>query len=137
MLLILSIIGLALAALFAAMCVVNLSVLRPPEGAGGDAVSILIPARDEAGNIGAALDAALGQRGVAVTTAGSLSGRWHVRAQAHCLPLFCDDVTVSLFRALAPSPTLSRTISPTISPTISRDPTRCGCCSPTGAASRA
>ncbi|WP_017929879.1 glycosyltransferase [Limimaricola hongkongensis] len=64
MLLILSIIGLALAALFAAMCVVNLSVLRPPEGTGGDAVSILIPARDEAGNIGAALDAALGQRGV-------------------------------------------------------------------------
>ncbi|WP_282025793.1 glycosyltransferase family 2 protein [Limimaricola cinnabarinus] len=70
MLLALSILGLALAALFAVMCLVNLAVLRPPEGAGegavSGAVSILIPARDEAENIGPALDAALAQRGVAV-----------------------------------------------------------------------
>ncbi len=66
MILALSILGLALAALFAVMCLVNLSVLRAPEAGGGAAVSILIPARDEAGNIGAALDAALGQVGVTV-----------------------------------------------------------------------
>ncbi|MGR3633208.1 MAG: glycosyltransferase [Limimaricola soesokkakensis] len=66
MILILSILALALAGLFAAMCVVNLAVLRPPEGEGGEAVSILIPARDEAANIDAALDAALAQRGVEI-----------------------------------------------------------------------
>ena len=78
MILFLSILGLALAALFAVMCAVNLSVLRPPEGEGGGAVSILIPARDEAGNIGAALDAALGQQGVEVEVVvlddGSIDG---------------------------------------------------------------
>ncbi|GAD57533.1 glycosyltransferase [Limimaricola cinnabarinus] len=66
MILALSILGLALAALFAAMCLVNLSVLRAPRAGDGAAVSILIPARDEADNIGTALDAALGQRGVEV-----------------------------------------------------------------------
>ncbi|SDE80069.1 glycosyltransferase [Limimaricola pyoseonensis] len=68
MLLALSLIGLALAALFAVMCLVNLSVLRPPEAGEGPlpAVSILIPARDEAANIGAALDAALAQAGTQV-----------------------------------------------------------------------
>lgn len=66
MILILSILGLALAGLFAVMCTVNLAVLRPPEGAGGAAVSILIPARDEAANIGEALDAALAQSGVGI-----------------------------------------------------------------------
>jgi len=66
MLLALSILGLVLAALFAVMVAVNLTVLRAPEGEAEEPVSILIPARDEAGNIHAALDAALGQRGVDV-----------------------------------------------------------------------
>ncbi|SHI66981.1 glycosyltransferase family 2 protein [Wenxinia saemankumensis] len=66
MILDLSILGLALAALFALMVMANLIALQPPPRPGGrlPGVSILIPARDEAGNIGAALDAALGQQGV-------------------------------------------------------------------------
>ncbi|RYH01297.1 glycosyltransferase [Salipiger sp. IMCC34102] len=65
----LSIAGLALAAFFAVMAAVNLAVLRPPPSADGSPlppVSILIPARDEARNIAAAIEAALGQTGVAV-----------------------------------------------------------------------
>lgn len=69
MILALAILGLALATLFAAMVAVNLVVLRTPRAPNTDAarlppVSILIPARDEAGNIGAALDAVLAQSGV-------------------------------------------------------------------------
>ncbi|GGL78397.1 glycosyl transferase [Wenxinia marina] len=69
MILALSILGLALAALFAGMVAANLAVLRPPPAAGGadlPAVSILIPARDEAANINASLDSALGQAGIEV-----------------------------------------------------------------------
>ena len=79
MLLALSILGLALAALFAVMVAVNLTVLRPPEGEAEEPVSILIPARDEAGNIRAALDAAplLGGRVAAVVVGRHLCG-WRV-----------------------------------------------------------
>ncbi|WP_232830876.1 glycosyltransferase family 2 protein [Tropicimonas sp. IMCC34011] len=67
-LLALSIAGLALALLFAGMVAANLRVLAPPQaGASGrPAISILIPARDEEANIGAALDGALAQTGVDV-----------------------------------------------------------------------
>ena len=63
--------GLILALLYAAMTVCNLVVFRAPAPAGAATgamprVSILIPARDEAANIAAALDSALGQTGVAV-----------------------------------------------------------------------
>ena len=66
---ILAALGLALAALFAVMVLVNLRVLAPPRApapGARPAISILIPARDEARNIAAALDGALGQRGVEV-----------------------------------------------------------------------
>ena len=67
---VLSAAGLALALLYAAMTAANLAVFRaPPPAAPGrrlPAVSILIPARDEAANIGAALDSALGQHGIEV-----------------------------------------------------------------------
>ena len=59
-------IALVLAALPALNGLVNLFLLRAPEGPvrAGTLVSILIPARDEAANIGACLEAALAQRGV-------------------------------------------------------------------------
>ena len=68
MILALSILGLALAAFFAGMVLVNLRVLRPPPAAEAvpPANSILIPARDEAANIAAALDSALAQEGVEI-----------------------------------------------------------------------
>jgi hypothetical protein len=61
-------IALALAMFPAMMGVVNLFLVRPPRGAPpeGTLVSILIPARNEAGNIATCLDAALASRGVAV-----------------------------------------------------------------------
>lgn len=65
----LSLLALALAALPAALCLVNVARLArtpradPPPGA---LVSILIPARNEAANIAGALDAALASRGVAI-----------------------------------------------------------------------
>ncbi|WP_426954886.1 glycosyltransferase [Muricoccus radiodurans] len=60
--------SLALAALPTAMAAVNLSLLRRAEGrpAEGTLVSLLIPARDEAENIAACLDAALASTGVAI-----------------------------------------------------------------------
>ena len=69
MILALSILGFALALLFAGMVAANLSALRPPSPAGRrplPSVSILIPARDEAASIGAALDGALAQTGVGI-----------------------------------------------------------------------
>lgn len=57
--------ALALALLYAGMTAVNLAVFRAPRAPGGSdvpRVSILIPARDEARNIAAALDRALAQR---------------------------------------------------------------------------
>ena len=59
-------IALALAALPALNGLVNLFLLRAPDGPApaGTLVSILIPARDEAANIGACLEAALAQQGV-------------------------------------------------------------------------
>ncbi|SFG66194.1 Glycosyltransferase, catalytic subunit of cellulose synthase and poly-beta-1,6-N-acetylglucosamine synthase [Palleronia marisminoris] len=69
MILALSILGLTLAMLFTGMVAANLMALRPPSPAGQGplpAVSILIPARDEAGGIGAALDGALAQTGVTI-----------------------------------------------------------------------
>ncbi|NDV02416.1 glycosyltransferase [Pseudoroseicyclus sp. CLL3-39] len=64
----LTLLGLALAALFAGMVAANLAALQPPPRAEGalPAVSLLIPARDEAENIGAALDGALAQQGVEI-----------------------------------------------------------------------
>ncbi|MGK7867480.1 glycosyltransferase [Falsiroseomonas sp. E2-1-a20] len=61
-------IALALAMFPATMGVVNLFLVRPPRGTPveGTLVSILIPARNEAANIAACLDAALASRGVAV-----------------------------------------------------------------------
>ena len=59
--------ALALAVLPAVMTAVNLAVFRapPPRGpAPRPSVSLLIPARDEEANIGAALDAALASEGV-------------------------------------------------------------------------
>ena len=62
--------GLALGALYALLTLVNLAIFRAPRGPRpGDArarVSILIPARDEAANIGAALDLALAQEAAEV-----------------------------------------------------------------------
>lgn len=57
------------ALLSAALCAANLRVLRRPEpdaSVAGELVSILIPARNEAANIGPALMAARASRGVAV-----------------------------------------------------------------------
>lgn len=61
-------IALVLAALPALNGLVNLALLRAPGGAvpEGALVSILIPARDEAANIGPCLEAALAQAGVAI-----------------------------------------------------------------------
>ena len=60
--------GLALALLYAVLTLVNLAVFRAPPAAGPrrPRVSILIPARDEAANIRAALDAALAQEGAEI-----------------------------------------------------------------------
>jgi hypothetical protein len=61
--------ALALAALPVGLGVANLVALRPPRPVEADSdilVSVLIPARDEAGNIGPAVDAARASRGVAV-----------------------------------------------------------------------
>ncbi len=61
-------IALALATFPATMGVVNLFLVRPPEGRPGDGalVSVLIPARNEEANIAACLDAVLASRGVAI-----------------------------------------------------------------------
>lgn len=61
-------IALALATFPATMGVINLFLVRPPEGrpAPGTLVSILIPARNEEANIAACLDAALATQGVAI-----------------------------------------------------------------------
>lgn len=66
MLVALSLLALALAALYAGMTLVNLMAYRapPPPGPGIPRVSVLIPARDEEANIGAALDSVLASRGV-------------------------------------------------------------------------
>lgn len=65
--------GAALAAQFACFCVVNVLLFRAPRPAGGawpasaasdPEVSVLIPARDEAENIGAALEAVLASEGI-------------------------------------------------------------------------
>lgn len=65
--------GTVLAAQFACFCVVNLLLFRAPRPVGGawpapaatgPEVSVLIPARDEAANIGAALDAVLASDGI-------------------------------------------------------------------------
>jgi hypothetical protein len=61
--------ALALAALPAGLGLANLLILRPPRTEPADPdllVSILIPARDEAARIGAALDAARASKGVAI-----------------------------------------------------------------------
>ena len=62
----LSLLALVLAALFAAMIAVNLRVLRgpPPRDGAKPEISVLVPARDEAVNIGPALDATLASREV-------------------------------------------------------------------------
>lgn len=61
-------IALVLAVFPAANGLINLFLLRAPRGPGPDGalVSILIPARDEAANIGACVEAALAQTGVAI-----------------------------------------------------------------------
>jgi cellulose synthase/poly-beta-1,6-N-acetylglucosamine synthase-like glycosyltransferase len=62
---ILALLGLALAALFAGMTAVNLRAYRPPPPSTGTRrVSVLVPARDEEANMGALLDALLASRGV-------------------------------------------------------------------------
>ncbi len=66
MILFLSLVGLTLAGLYAAMTAVNLHAYRPPPLAISalPKVSVLVPARDEAANIGPLLDAVLASRGV-------------------------------------------------------------------------
>ncbi len=72
--------ALCLAGLYAVVTLVNLSIFRAPGRMldGGEAVSVLIPARDEAANIGAAVDAVLAQEGatleVIVLDDGSTDG---------------------------------------------------------------
>jgi cellulose synthase/poly-beta-1,6-N-acetylglucosamine synthase-like glycosyltransferase len=63
---VLAVAALALAALYAFLTLVNLLVFRPPaRGMGArPAVSVLIPARDEARNIGPAVECVLAQQGV-------------------------------------------------------------------------
>lgn len=64
-----SLLALALAALPAVMAAVNLARLRPPPRDGvapGTLVSILIPARNEAPNIGPAVEAALASAGTSI-----------------------------------------------------------------------
>lgn len=65
---ILAAICLALALIYTCITLVNLTVFYPPQSASGQLfhVSILIPARDEAENIEAAVCGALAQQGVAV-----------------------------------------------------------------------
>jgi hypothetical protein len=66
---VIALVALALAALPAGLALVNLSTLRRTPKAvpqPGTLVSILIPARNEAANIGPAIEAALASRGVAV-----------------------------------------------------------------------
>jgi cellulose synthase/poly-beta-1,6-N-acetylglucosamine synthase-like glycosyltransferase len=66
---VLAVLALALAFFTAAVTVVNLLILKTPvpePASAGTLVSILIPARNEAGNIAAAVDAALASEGVAV-----------------------------------------------------------------------
>jgi hypothetical protein len=61
----LAFLGLALATLYSGVTLVNLAIFRAPRRMSYGAlnpVSILIPARDEASNIGPAMDAALAQR---------------------------------------------------------------------------
>ncbi len=61
----LALLGLLLAGLWAGMTLVNLRLYLPPPAAAGAArVSVLIPARDEAGNVGPLLDAVLASRDV-------------------------------------------------------------------------
>lgn len=72
--LVLALLGGALAAQFALLCCLNALLFRAPRPVllapvardAAPAVSVLIPARDEAGNIGAALDAVLASRGIAL-----------------------------------------------------------------------
>lgn len=83
----LSAIALALGGLYAVVTLVNLAIFRAPRArADGPAVSILIPARDEAANIAAALDAALAQTGpeveVVVLDDGSTDGTDRIVAEA-------------------------------------------------------
>jgi hypothetical protein len=62
----LSVLALLLAGLFAAMAVANLRAYRPPPAASGPLprLSVLVPARDEEGNIGPLLASLLASRGV-------------------------------------------------------------------------
>lgn len=63
----LALIALALSGLYAVVTLANLAIFRVPAAPAGEvalAISILIPARDEAANIDAALDAILAQQGV-------------------------------------------------------------------------
>jgi hypothetical protein len=62
----LAVLALALAGLYTVMTALNLTAYRPPPPAGNGQlqVSILIPARDEAANIGPILDSVLASRGV-------------------------------------------------------------------------
>ncbi|MGU3539220.1 glycosyltransferase family 2 protein [Methylobacterium sp. A54F] len=63
----LALLGLALALLPAALAAANLAILRPPAGGAAEGlVSILIPARNEAGNIAGTVRAALASTGVGV-----------------------------------------------------------------------
>ncbi|WP_299817681.1 glycosyltransferase family 2 protein [uncultured Jannaschia sp.] len=85
----LALVALVLGSLYAAVTLVNLVIFRAPARAKGPAahpVSILIPARDEAGNIDAALDAALSQDGaeieVVVLDDGSTDGTDRIVARA-------------------------------------------------------
>ena len=60
----LAVVGLVLGSLYVLVTLLNLAIFRSPpraKGRPGHSVSILIPARDEAGNIGPALKAALSQ----------------------------------------------------------------------------
>lgn len=83
-------IALALAGLYAGVTALNLVAVRAPgpprDAAALPAVSVLIPARDEAANIGAALDAILTERGlrmeVLVLDDGSSDGTGRIVAQA-------------------------------------------------------
>ncbi|WP_281827300.1 glycosyltransferase family A protein [Jannaschia rubra] len=65
---VLAFVAFGLAVLYAAVTLANLSIFRAPEGSpdGTPRISILIPARDEAANMPAAIDAALAQTGVTV-----------------------------------------------------------------------
>jgi hypothetical protein len=64
----LAILSLLLAALFAGMVAANLGAYRPPPPASGPLprISVLVPARDEEGNIGAVLGTILASRGAEI-----------------------------------------------------------------------